>query len=169
MESKKTIAQIKKDLIALRKNNPGKKIVFCSGSFDLPHAGHVLFFEECKKLGDILVVDLGSDKSLRLTKTPDRPILNEHVRFKVVSSLKPVDYCFVDRTKNGHKVSSLIYYFKTLKPDIYVNNTDAKRLTEGQEVARKNGVKMVVLDRTCPPEFISISTTKIIEKIKNLN
>ncbi len=168
MDSKKTASQVRKDLIALRKNNPGKKIVFCSGSFDLTHAGHVLFFEACKKLGDILVVNLGSDRALRLTKTPDRPIVNEHMRWKLVSSLKQVDYCFIDRAKNSHMVDSLDVHFTALKPDIYAVNNDIKKLAESKAIARKNRTKIVILDRTCPPEFMAVSTTKIIDKIKRL-
>ena len=166
INSRKSVASIKKDLINLRNKNPDKKIVLCSGSFDLTHAGHVLFFEDCKKLGDILVVDLGSDKSIKISKGLNRPILNEHIRHKTVSSLKTVDYCFVDRTKNAHKPESLHYYFNILKPNFYIQNSDAKRLKEGQVIAKQDNVKMVILARTCPKEFDSISTTKILDKIK---
>ena len=81
-----------KNLASVRKKYPDKKIVFCSGSFDLIHPGHVLTFEALKKLGDILVVAVGGDKDIAEIKGPTRPILNEDLRLKMVDSLKPVDY-----------------------------------------------------------------------------
>ena len=56
------------ELLLLLDRNDGEKIVFCSGSFDLVHAGHVLFFEDCKKIGEILVVGVGGDAIIKKTK-----------------------------------------------------------------------------------------------------
>ncbi|MEK7559864.1 MAG: adenylyltransferase/cytidyltransferase family protein, partial [Patescibacteria group bacterium] len=135
--------------------------------FDLTHAGHVLFFEDCKALGDMLVVGIGGDESVKNYKGPARPIINEHMRVKMVSSLKPVDFCFVtSAVKINDPLYDMTNMLGSLKPDIYVVNEDAFDLPSRKQLADKSGAKLVVLKRTCPAEFDSISTTKIIEKLK---
>src|SRR3989338_4598654 len=99
-----------KDFKQLRNKLRGKKIVFCSGIFDITHAGHVLFFEDCKTYGDILAVAVGSDAIIRINKGPARPVLNEHLRLKMVDSLKPVDYCFIDAVSDGDNQLMIIDY-----------------------------------------------------------
>jgi len=158
-----------KDLPALRKKHADKRIAYCSGTFDLTHAGHVLFFEDCKRHGDILVVGVGDDDTIRRYKGPKRPIMNQHIRLKMVSSLKPVDYVFLDSpSAMGEKnlFSPLKHIFATLKPDVYVTNDDVKTLAERAESAKEAGIRMVVLPRTCPPEFEAVSTTNIIKKLR---
>ncbi len=158
------------DLERIRKEYPNKKIIFCSGAFDLTHAGHILFFEDCKKMGDILVVGVGSDKAIRELKGNNRPIINESLRMKMVDSFKPVDYTLLDEL-TGKKDPHLIFktVFENLKPDMYVINEDVKDIEERRKLADKFMVKLLVLKRNCPKEFDNISTTKIIDKIKNLD
>lgn len=157
------------DVAIIRNRHRDQKIVFCSGSFDVTHAGHVLFFEDCKMHGDILVVMVGCDAAIRSNKGNHRPILNQHVRLKMVDSLKPVDYCFIDEIipGNNHVLWSIEMAMDKLKPDIYVINEDAGDIPYRKTIAQKTGVRLVILDRYCPPEFEKISTTKIIHKIKN--
>ena len=95
-----------KELHLIRKEFSDKKIVFCSGNFDLTHVGHILFFEDCKKQGDILVVGVGGDEIMKINKD-NRIILNEKVRLKTIDSLKPVDFCFIDDVSN--KENPLFY------------------------------------------------------------
>lgn len=159
-----------KELPGLRAQYQGKTIVLCTGTFDLTHAGHVLFFEDCKRLGDILMVMVGNDAAIKKSRGESRPILNQHIRLKLVDSLKPVDYSFFDFLIDGDN-----YYFacldlalKTLRPDIYAVNDDAKDMRAREEMCRCYDVKLVVLPRICPPELEAISTTKIIEKIRNM-
>lgn len=157
------------DLPAIRERHEGQKIVFCSGVFDLTHAGHILFFEDCKKHGDVLVVCVGNDAFIKGYKGAERPVLNEHIRMKTVASLKPVDYVFLDTMRPGeYPLSSLNTSFEALKPDIYVINTDTFDIPHRERLAKKFGAKLIVLDRRCPPEFEAISTTNIIEKIRRL-
>ncbi len=157
------------ELPRIRKENRGKKIVFCSGGFDVTHVGHILFFEDCKKLGDILVVAVARDASLRKRKGSQRPILNEHIRTKTIDSLKPVDYVFMNPQGS---VEDLLYTirlaFEKLSPDMYVINEDAFDIPAREQLAAEYHVKLIVLPRSCPPEFENISTSKIIEKIQNL-
>ena len=66
-------------LSRVRKENLDKKIVFCSGTFDLTYIGHIIFLEECKKYGDILVVGVGSDRVIKKYKGNKRTILSEEI------------------------------------------------------------------------------------------
>ena len=151
----------------MRQDMRDKKIVLCTGSFDLVHAGHALFFEECKRYGDILVVGVGRDREIKKYKGPTRPVLNEQIRMKMIDSLKAVDYVIL--TDEAPPDASWLYpietIFRSLKPDVYVVNSDVKDADERKTLAEKYNVKMVLAERTCPPEFEKISTTGIIEKI----
>lgn len=158
------------DLPELRKNLKDKKIVFCSGSFDLTHVGHILFLEDCKKLGDILIVGVGGDISLRKNKGDKRPIFNEKNRLKIIDSLKPVDYCFIDDISHkGHPLSLIDFVFEKLKPDVYAINEDAFDIPYREKISRKFNIKLIILKRWFPKEFGEpISTTNLIEEIKKL-
>lgn len=158
------------ELKNLRKKHAGQKLVFCSGSFDLIHAGHALFFEDCKKHGDVLVVMVAADHVLKKNKGDGRPVMNQHVRLKMIDSLKPVDYCFLDEVppNDDEPLACLNFILKELGPDIYVINADASNIPYRENMVKKLGVKMVVLPRNAPKEFEGISTTKLIEKIKKL-
>lgn len=156
-----------KDLDEIRAHHPGKKIVFCSGSFDLTHAGHVLFFEDCKKLGDILVVGVGGDKVIQKNKGKDRPFINEHLRMKMIDSLKPVDYAILDDDIYGtHSLGFVEFVLSRLQPDTYIVNDDAFELDKRVSLAKEFGAILRIIDRWCPPEYEAISSTKLIEKIK---
>lgn len=158
------------DLSQLREQHKNERIVFASGTFDLTHAGHALFFEDCKKHGDILVVMVAPDAIIKRDKSIHRPVWNEHMRLKMVDSLKPVDYTFLDSFINidWPKVETLGKYFEILRPDVYIANNDAWQLDEREALAKKHGVQMVVLERTCPPEFENVSTTGIIARAKEV-
>lgn len=162
-----------KDLPAIRAKHKGEKIVFCSGTFDLTHVGHILFFEDCKKLGDILVVAVGNDLATRRYKGDTRPVLNEAIRLKTVDTLKPVDYCIVDSIPTdpelkGNLLAMLFPIFDGLRPDIWAINEDAFDKEYRKELAQKYGMKLHTMDRWCPQEFENISTTKIIDRVKGL-
>src|SRR5512139_4047982 len=87
----------RKELLSIIKNlkAKGKRIVFTNGCFDLLHLGHVRYLEEAKALGDILVVGVNSDSSVRKLKGPKRPILPERERTEILSGLGCVDYITV--------------------------------------------------------------------------
>jgi len=159
-----------KDLPELRKIYKNKRIVFCSGSFDLTHAGHVLFLEDCKKFGEILVVAVAPDETMKIYKE-GRPILNEHIRLKMISALKPVDHCFMQphipfTTIDGLN-DVLHILFEQLKPDVYVINSDAAGISHRREILKRYPhIKFCILKRTAPKSFGAISTTGIIEKIR---
>tara|TARA_Y100000310_G_C20676469_1_gene813378 strand:- start:1925 stop:2425 length:501 start_codon:yes stop_codon:yes gene_type:complete len=159
------------ELPEIREEYRDKKVVFCSGTFDLTHVGHVLFFEDCKKQGDVLVVAVGNDFNIREYKGEKRPVLNEKIRLKIIDSLKPVDYCVTDcRIKTeGDFLSALVPLLEKLKPDKWIVNEDAFDISQWEKLADKYGIELVVLKRFCPEEFENISTSKIIEKVKGLD
>ncbi|MCB9030180.1 MAG: adenylyltransferase/cytidyltransferase family protein [Deltaproteobacteria bacterium] len=156
-------------LAEIREKNPETRIVFCSGGFDLTHAGHAIFLEECKKRGDLLVVGIGPDEIIKKEKGEDRPVLNESVRLKLVSSLKPVDHAFIIPIINVPRhLDHLRPVFSKLKPNVYVVNSDIVDTEDRVRLLDDYGTELVQLDRECPATFEQISTTKIIEKIKKL-
>lgn len=159
------------ELNPLRERNKDKTIVFTSGTFDLTHVAHLIFFERCKKYGNILVVDVGSDLIIKKYKGSKRPIINEKARLRLVDGLKPVDYCVLQESKEDYigkdiLVAPLFPIFEKLKPDIWVVNDDIESIEIKREVAKRFNIKLVVLERS--KDFGEVSTTKIIEKIKDL-
>jgi D-beta-D-heptose 7-phosphate kinase/D-beta-D-heptose 1-phosphate adenosyltransferase len=158
------------DLEKIRLENKDKKIVLVTGSFDILHAGHILFFEDAKNQGDILIAAVGEDKALKL-KGENRPILNQFIRVKMVDSLKPVDYAFIhDAAPEGSEFdnSFLPRIMELLHPDIWIVNKDASEIEYRQDLANKFNVDLKIFDRTAPAEYEEISTTKIIKKIQGL-
>ncbi len=131
-----------------------RKIVFTNGCFDIIHAGHVDYLERAKNLGDILVVGVNSDISIRKIKGDKRPIVPLNYRLKVLSSLKVVDalYTFNEETP--------INVIKAIKPDILVKGAD-------WELDRIIGKKYAKTVKTIPFKY-DISTSKIIEKVLKL-
>lgn len=111
---------------------------------------------------------VGNDRNLKVyNKGEGRPILNEHIRLKMVDSMKLVDYVFLDPDIPGTDLLGVFpQIFNSLKPDFYIVNKDAFDLPRRYELVKGTPTKVVVLERVCPAEFESISTTKIIEKIK---
>ena len=158
------------DLPVIREKHKDQKIVFCSGTFDLPHVGHLLFFEDCKKQGDILVVAIGKDANIKDYKGDKRPIMNEHIRLKMVDGMKPVDYALLD-TYDAPKENQLILIDKLiemLKPDVYLIKNDAFNIPYREEIAKRHNLELVVLGREILPGAGDISTSDIIRKIKEL-
>jgi D-beta-D-heptose 7-phosphate kinase / D-beta-D-heptose 1-phosphate adenosyltransferase len=133
----------------------GKKIVFTNGCFDLLHTGHVKYLEASKNFGDILIVGLNSNKSVKSIKSKDRPINSENDRAYLLAALESVDYVVI------FDEDTPIDLIKSIKPDTLVKGADydGKEIV-GQEIA--NELKLV--------EFVNgKSTSNIIKKIKNIN
>src|SRR5690349_12944237 len=104
--------KIKTDLASIKSQN--KKIVFTNGCFDLLHVGHVRYLQEAKKLGDILVIGVNSDASVRRLKGPTRPVQSENDRAEILAALGCVDFTVIfteDTPKN---------LIETVAPDILV-------------------------------------------------
>lgn len=134
----------------------GQKIVFTNGCFDIVHAGHIAYLEAARACGDVLILGLNTDKSVRENKGPARPINNEIDRARVVGALKAVDYVVLF----GEKTAEAI--IKKVKPDVYVKGADYTLATLPEaKIVQEYGGRV---------EFIPIvagrSTTGVIEKIK---
>jgi rfaE bifunctional protein nucleotidyltransferase chain/domain len=86
----KSLAELKQIVLELKEQ--GKRIVFTNGCFDLFHVGHASVFREAKKLGDVLIVAVNSDRSVRALKGHKRPLIAQEQRLELVASLESVDY-----------------------------------------------------------------------------
>jgi rfaE bifunctional protein nucleotidyltransferase chain/domain len=104
--------------IRRRLNRQGKKVVFTNGCFDLLHAGHVRLFREARKLGDVLIVALNSDASVRRLKGPGRPIFPLAERFEILAAIAAIDYL----TSFGEATPKKI--IAALRPDVLVKGGD---------------------------------------------
>ncbi|MGE5605783.1 MAG: D-glycero-beta-D-manno-heptose 1-phosphate adenylyltransferase [Bacteroidota bacterium] len=136
-----------------------KKIVFTNGCFDLIHVGHLRTFIEAKRMGDLLIVGINSDRSVKAIKGETRPLISEQDRAELISALKPIDYVIIFDEIN---VSHLL---ETIKPDIYVKGGDytLENLPEKETIVRYNiEVKFI-------PLVAGISTTELVNRIRKAN
>lgn len=134
----------------------GKKIVFTNGTFDILHLGHVTYLQKAKTFGDVLIVGVNSDSSVRSYKTPDRPINPEKDRMAVLAALACVDYVVL------FSEPTPLNLICAVKPHVLVKGADWKKsqIAGAQEVESWGGkVKLV--------SFVpGRSTTNIIEKMR---
>lgn len=153
MSSSISISELKAIRSKLKASN--KKVVFTNGVFDLIHSGHVDYLSKAKKLGDVLIVGLNSDDSVKRIKGDKRPILKQEERAFILTNLKPVDYVvFFDEDTPEKLISELI-------PDILVKGADwAVGKIVGKEIVEKNGGEVKNI------KFVNDqSTSKIIDLI----
>lgn len=148
-----TLNQLVKIVNKLKKQN--KKIVTTNGVFDILHVGHVKYLENAKKLGDVLIVGVNTDKSVKLNKGDKRPINGEKSRTIVLAGLESVDYVFLFNEKYPRK------WLEKIKPNIHVKAGDYKlqQIIE-KDVVEKNKGKVVLVKIEK-----GYSTTAIIKKI----
>jgi len=136
----------------------GKRVVFTNGCFDILHPGHVVYLKKAAELGDVLILALNSDTSVKQLKGPTRPILNEHERAVTMSGLESITWLVLF---NETRVTSLL---ECLKPDVWVKGGDytLESLDAGErEMAQSLGIQV----RFIPP-VEGISTTSILERIE---
>ena len=149
-KTRKELLRIIKDLKAKR-----KRIVFTNGCFDLLHIGHIRYLEKAKAFGDILVVGVNSDSSVRRLKGPKRPILPEEERAGILSGLGCVDYITIfDEIDPLRLITSL-------QPNVLAKGGDwTKEQTVGKEVVERSGGEVVII-----PFVKGASTSNLIETI----
>ena len=146
----KTLSDLRKIVVAGRRK--GKRIVFTNGCFDLIHPGHIKVFRQAKKKGDVLIVGLNSDSSVKKIKGPRRPILDERSRAKVLEAIEYIDYIVFFTEPTPQRL------IKVLRPDVLVKGGDwSKNSIVGSDMVKK--VYRVASVPGC-------STTKMIAKIK---
>ncbi len=151
-----TKEQLVEQLKALRAR--GARIVFTNGCFDLMHVGHTRYLQSARALGDLLVVGVNSDDSVRsLEKAPDRPIVNEAQRAEVVAALGCVDFVVVFSEPDPKALITAV------QPDVLVKGGDwsLDRII-GRDVVEARGGKVQTI-----PLVPGLSTTALIHRIRS--
>lgn len=148
-----SLTRLKPKIAGLKK--AGKKIVFTNGCFDLLHYGHVMYLEKAKAKGDILIVALNSDSSVRRIKGSKRPVVKQNDRARVIAGLESVDFVTIFSEDTPLKA------IKALKPDIIVKGSDwAKKGIVGKDTVTAYGGRAVTI-----PLAGGRSTTDIINRV----
>ena len=140
MKSKKfkTLPQLKK--IIAREKKKGRRIVLANGCFDLFHIGHIRYLREARRAGDILVVALNSDSSVRRLKGKGRPLLNQEERAEILSAFSMVDYITIFGELNVEKI------LLALKPDVHAKGSDyTARTVPERETVNSYGGKIAIV------------------------
>jgi rfaE bifunctional protein nucleotidyltransferase chain/domain len=132
------------ELVEMRRGwrENGQRLVLTNGTFDLLHIGHVRYLEAARKLGDILVVGINSDESVRGYKGPGRPVVPQQERAEIVAALRCVDYAVIF---NEPTASALV---EALQPDVYAKGGDyapGSKLLPEAEVVRAYGGKVQII------------------------
>jgi D-glycero-beta-D-manno-heptose 1-phosphate adenylyltransferase len=133
----------------------GRRIVFTNGVFDLLHAGHVRYLQHARSLGDILIVGLNSDRSVRANKGPGRPITPEAERAEILEALTCVDAVVVFDAETPYDL------IKALQPDVLVKGADwADDAIVGRDIVEQRGGRVIRA-----PLEPGRSTSSLIRKI----
>ena len=147
----KTLEEIA--LLSSELKRRGKKVVFTNGCFDILHVGHVKYLEEAKSYGDVLILGLNSDASVRRLKGESRPVNSEDDRAYILAALEAVDYVVKFEEDTPYEL------IKAVQPHI---------LVKGGDYAGKDVVGQDIADELRLVEFVAgKSTTKTIERIQN--
>ncbi|GAB4208318.1 MAG: D-glycero-beta-D-manno-heptose 1-phosphate adenylyltransferase [Bacteroidia bacterium] len=155
---KKIIDPTELSRVSHRERFFNKKIVFTNGCFDILHPGHVYYLNQAKSLGDVLVVGVNSDDSVRrLNKGAERPIHPQEERAKVLASLLCVDYVCI------FQEDTPLELIKIVKPDVLVKGGDYTiDKIVGADIVLQNGGKVEII-----PLLEGYSTTSIVRKLKS--
>jgi rfaE bifunctional protein nucleotidyltransferase chain/domain len=135
----------------------GKRVVFTNGCFDLMHVGHVRYLASARDAGDLLVVGLNSDASVRrLQKGPERPLVEEAARAEVVAALAAVDWVTIfDEDTPAELIAALL-------PDVLVKGADwAPDQVVGREIVEAHGGRVMLV-----PVVEGFSTTALVERLR---
>jgi D-beta-D-heptose 7-phosphate kinase/D-beta-D-heptose 1-phosphate adenosyltransferase len=149
----KTLNELKEIVSDLK--TQGKKIVFTNGCFDLLHIGHVKYLQQAKTYGDILIVAINSDESIKAIKGNTRPLMPQEDRAQILAALTCIDYIIIfDETDPVRLISELI-------PDVLIKGGDYQlNEIKGREIVISSGGKVLTI-----PEIEGKSTTKLIQNI----
>jgi len=135
----------------------GKRIVFTNGCFDLLHVGHIRLLQNSRQLGDVLIVGLDTDESVRAVKGPGRPLMDQRQRAQLIAALGCVDYVVLFE---GEKLEDLI---RVLRPDVLTKGDDHRpEEVVGREIVESYGGQVVLI-----PTVSGLSSSGMIERIWN--
>ena len=145
--------------IAAAARAKGQTVVFTNGCFDLLHRGHVHTLRRAKAAGDVLIVAINSDRSVKSIKAPQRPILPETDRVELIAAMEMVDYVILFDEPDPYKLIAAI------KPQVLAKGGDwSSEKIIGADIVEAAGGRVEVI-----PYLKGFSTTEIIERIKNLD
>ena len=150
IKSRRELALIAEDL-----QGQGEKVVFTNGCFDILHAGHVQYLEEAKSLGEVLIVGLNSDDSVRRLKGETRPVVPEEERAIVLAALACVDYVVIFEEDTPYEL------IRDIQPDVLVKGGDWQaREIVGSDIVLAKGGEVRSL-----PFRAGVSTTAIVTRL----
>ena len=145
--------------IAAAARAKGRTVVFTNGCFDLLHRGHVHTLRQAKAAGDLLIVAINSDRSVRSIKAPQRPILPETDRLELIAAMEMVDYVILFDDPDPYQLIAAI------KPQVLAKGGDwSGDKIIGADIVEAAGGRVAVI-----PYLKGFSTTEIIERIRNLD
>lgn len=153
-----TLPQATRWLVAARRG--GRRVVATNGCFDLLHFGHVSYLQRARKMGDILVVGLNGDRSVRELKGPGRPLVPQRQRAAVLAALACVDAVIIFPEKRAHRFLAIV------RPDVYVKGGDYRPETldpRERAVLTNVGSRIRIL-----PFVKGFSTTRLIARIRKV-
>jgi len=153
----KIVSQQELVQMTAREKRAGRRVVFTNGCFDLLHPGHVRCLAEARALGDVLVVAINSDSSVRCNKGPERPLVVEQDRAEVLAALASVDYVTIFDEPTPRELISRVL------PSVLVKGADwALDQVAGREEVEAAGGRVVYI-----PLAPGYSTTKLVQRIRN--
>ena len=153
----KIVSQEELIQVTAREKRAGRRVVFTNGCFDLLHPGHVRCLADARALGDILIVAVNSDRSVRGNKGPERPLVGEQDRAEVLAALVSVDYVTIFDEPTPRELISRVL------PSVLVKGADwALDQVAGREEVEAAGGRVVSI-----PLAPGYSTTNILQRIRN--
>ena len=145
-------------LWAEEQRRAGRRVVFTNGVYDLVHPGHIEYLEAAKAAGDVLIVAVNSDRSVRANKGPSRPILPEDERAELIAGLRAVDAVVIFDAETPADV------IRRVQPDVLVKGADwAADAIVGRDTVEARGGQVLRIDLVA-----GYSTTAIVEKVRRL-
>jgi D-glycero-beta-D-manno-heptose 1-phosphate adenylyltransferase len=153
----KIVSQEELIQVTAREKRDGRRVVFTNGCFDLLHPGHVRCLADARALGDVLVVAVNSDRSVRGNKGPERPLVPEQDRAEVLAALASVDYVTIFDESTPRELISRVL------PSVLVKGADwALEQVAGREEVEAAGGRVVSI-----PLASGYSTTNLVKRIRN--
>ena len=154
----KIISQDELVQVTAREKRAGRRVIFTNGCFDLLHPGHVRCLAEARALGDVLVVAINSDRSVRGNKGPGRPLVTEQDRAEVLAALASVDFVTIFDEPTPRELISRVL------PSVLVKGADwAPEQVAGREEVEAAGGRVVSI-----PLAPGYSTTNLVQRIRNI-
>lgn len=161
---RKIITYTQASLLGKRSRKIGRRTVLTTGCYDILHLGHVIHFSYCKSKGEILVVSVGNDETVRYMKGPGRPVNSQMFRARMVAALACVDYVVISEEFGKMDHTRLV---ELLRPDAYVVPSTDSMLVEKKQLILANSGQFITCRRLPPGNLKGgVSSTAIKEKLR---